>query len=73
MAKESNLKRYTIFYSQKGATGDLGYITNISAKNVTDAKIVARGAVYRQVTESKKKGAIQVNKFMNSLKFYTKK
>ena len=68
--KPTARKRYTIYYSQKGGVGDLGYIANCFAKNVTDAKELARSEVWRMMRT--RMGTMQLNKFMKQLKFYTK-
>lgn len=69
--KTSKLKSFLIYYSQKGAKSELGYIAT-RAKNISEAKRQAKSTVVfdKKLTPQ---GAVQKNKFIKSLIFYTKK
>lgn len=61
-------KIYKVYYAQKGAVSHLSYVI-VNAKNITEAKKQAKSKVWLDL-RSAQKGAIQLNKFMKSLKFY---
>lgn len=61
------LNFYKVWYRQRGASDMLSYVW-LRAKNMKDAKEDARFVVNQEM-ERKKRGAVQINRFMKSLVF----